>query len=183
MSYETYRLIFLAGAIAAGVLFAAAVVLFFVLKIPRVIGDLTGATARKAIAGIRSEAEHKGEAQKPGQGGTPEKRAGRKSEQSTTAKLARTAKTPEPSAPQSAGAETTVLDAPGSETTVLAPEGPETAQLKPEMAPGAEERNDGGETAQLGPAPFQPEPPAADPASDFVIEYEVTHIHSNEAIQ
>lgn len=60
MTYETYRLIFYAGAIAAVVFFLAAVILFFVLKIPKVIGDLSGATARKAIKNIRAQNENGG---------------------------------------------------------------------------------------------------------------------------
>ena len=54
MTYEIYRYIFIGAAIAAGVMLAVTLILFFVLKIPRVIGDLSGRTARKAIADIRN---------------------------------------------------------------------------------------------------------------------------------
>ena len=46
--------------VVAGVLFALAVVLWFGFKIPDVIGDLTGRTARKSIAKMRSANEKTG---------------------------------------------------------------------------------------------------------------------------
>lgn len=60
MSAATLSTISLIGYIAAGVLLAAAVVLFFVLKIPTVIGDLSGRTARKSIARQRAANESSG---------------------------------------------------------------------------------------------------------------------------
>ena len=61
MTYDTYRYIFIGAAILSAIAFVVAVVLFVVLKIPRVIGDLTGATARKAIRDIREQNEQSGE--------------------------------------------------------------------------------------------------------------------------
>lgn len=49
MTYEIYRYIFIGSAIMAAVMLALAVILFFKLKIPRAIGDLTGSTRRKAV--------------------------------------------------------------------------------------------------------------------------------------
>ena len=60
MTYEIYRYIFLGGAILAGIMFAVSVLVFFLLKIPTVIGDLTGANARKAIENIRNQNESTG---------------------------------------------------------------------------------------------------------------------------
>jgi hypothetical protein len=60
MSAATLSTISLIGYIAAGVLLAAAVVLFFVFKIPTVIGDLSGRTARKSIAKQRAANESSG---------------------------------------------------------------------------------------------------------------------------
>lgn len=57
MTYETYHLIFVTAAALAGAFFAAACILFVVLKIPRVAGDLSGTTARKAIRSIREQTE------------------------------------------------------------------------------------------------------------------------------
>ena len=61
MSYEIYRYIFYGGAILAAVMLAITVILFFVYKIPTVIGDLTGANARKAIENIRNQNENSGD--------------------------------------------------------------------------------------------------------------------------
>lgn len=61
MSYEIYRYIFYGGAILAAVMLAVTVLLFFVYKIPTVIGDLTGANARKAIENIRNQNENSGD--------------------------------------------------------------------------------------------------------------------------
>ena len=55
MTYEIYRYIFLGGAILAGIMLGVSVFVFFRLKIPTVIGDLTGSNARKAIENIRNQ--------------------------------------------------------------------------------------------------------------------------------
>ena len=60
MTYEIYRYIFIGAAILCGIMAITSVFLFFYLKIPRVIGDLTGATARKAIEEIRQQNESSG---------------------------------------------------------------------------------------------------------------------------
>lgn len=54
MAYETYRSIFTIAGIAAAGMAVISIFLFFWLKIPAVIGDLTGKTARKGIEAIRS---------------------------------------------------------------------------------------------------------------------------------
>ena len=55
MTYEIYRYIFIGGAALAGLMLLIAVILFFTLRIPAVIGDLSGSTARKAIEDIRNQ--------------------------------------------------------------------------------------------------------------------------------
>ena len=55
MTYETYRIIFIAGAVLAGIMLVVSVLLFVLLKIPSVIGNLTGISARRAIETIRSQ--------------------------------------------------------------------------------------------------------------------------------
>ena len=55
MSYDTYRLIFIGAAIACGVMFLVSVTLFFVFKIPNIIGNLTGRNAKKAIEDIKRQ--------------------------------------------------------------------------------------------------------------------------------
>ena len=61
MTYEIYRYIFLGGAILAGIMLVVSVLVFFLLKIPTVIGDLNGSNARKAIENIRSLNESTGD--------------------------------------------------------------------------------------------------------------------------
>ena len=60
MTYEVYRYVFLGGAIAAGIMLAVSILLFFVLHIPKVLNDLTGRSARKAIDNIRKQNESTG---------------------------------------------------------------------------------------------------------------------------
>ena len=57
MTYDIYRLIFIVGFIACAVMFVVSVILFITLKIPNVIGDLTGRNAKKAIENIRKQNE------------------------------------------------------------------------------------------------------------------------------
>jgi hypothetical protein len=61
MTEEIYSYISLGTGIAAIVMLALAVALFFVLKIPRVISDLSGRTARRAIEDIRRQNEASGD--------------------------------------------------------------------------------------------------------------------------
>jgi len=61
MTYDVYMMIFEVGRILAILMFVVSLILFFVLKIPAVIGDLSGATARKAIENIRNQNEESGE--------------------------------------------------------------------------------------------------------------------------
>lgn len=61
MTYDVYRYIFIGAAILCGIMFIVSVLVFILLKIPKVISDLTGATARKAIKNIREQNEASGE--------------------------------------------------------------------------------------------------------------------------
>lgn len=61
MSYEVYRYIFWGGAILAIIMLIVSIILFVVLKIPTVIGDLTGSNARKAIEDIRRQNSNSGQ--------------------------------------------------------------------------------------------------------------------------
>lgn len=164
MSYEIYRYIFYGGAILAGVMLVATVILFFVYKIPTVIGDLTGANARKAIENIRNQNENSGD--KLYKTSQVNRERGKLTDKiSPTGSLMR-----EPSGVLGGGAmatekistqelppdanETTVLDTVTDETTVLSTES-------------------GGETTVLS----QDEQPVV-----FQIEYEITFIHTDEVI-
>lgn len=61
MSIELLQTLSLVSYIVAAVLFLAAIALFFLLDIKKVFGDVTGATARKAIADIRQQNEASGD--------------------------------------------------------------------------------------------------------------------------
>lgn len=60
MSVEQLQTFSLVSYIIAGVLVLVAIALFFLLDIKKVIGDVTGATARKAINTIRKQNEASG---------------------------------------------------------------------------------------------------------------------------
>ena len=53
-SYDQYNMIFMIGLVLAGLFLVLSAVLFFVLRIPAVIGYLSGSTAKKEIAEIES---------------------------------------------------------------------------------------------------------------------------------
>ena len=61
MSAETWGVISLCGFALAGLLFIAAVILFIVLRIPSVIGDLSGRTVAREMARMREDNAARGE--------------------------------------------------------------------------------------------------------------------------
>lgn len=61
MTYDVYRYIFIGAAILCGIMFAVSVLVFIRLRIPKVISDLTGLTARRAIKSIREQNEASGD--------------------------------------------------------------------------------------------------------------------------
>lgn len=61
MTYENYRMIFYFASVACGVCFIVTVLLFFLLRIPRIISDISGRTARKGIQKIRERNELSGD--------------------------------------------------------------------------------------------------------------------------
>lgn len=66
MTVEMLQTLSLVGYILSGVFLLLAVALFFILEIPKVVGDVTGATAKKAIENIRQQnAESGDKAYKP----------------------------------------------------------------------------------------------------------------------
>lgn len=60
MSVEFLQTLSMVSYIAAGVLFLGAVALFFLLNVPKLIGDISGSTAKKAIEAIRQQNESTG---------------------------------------------------------------------------------------------------------------------------
>lgn len=65
MSVELLQTLSLVGYIVSAVLLVLTVILFFVLKVPQLIGYLSGATARKAIEDIRQQSEKNASAYAP----------------------------------------------------------------------------------------------------------------------
>ena len=164
MTYDIYRYIFMGGAILAGIMFVLSVLLFFFLKIPHVLGDLTGRNARKAIENIRNQNESSGD--KLYKTSQVNRERGKLTDKiSPSGSLMRdpsgvlggggamaTEKISTQELPPQAD-ETTVLDT-ANETTVL--------------------NSEAGETTLLDAQP--------DTAPVFQIEYEITYIHSEEVI-
>ena len=173
MSYEMYRYIFLGALIACGIFFVVAVILFFTLNIPKVISDLTGRTARKAIENIRMQNEQSGD--KTYQSSAVNLERGKLTDKiSQSGRLVPRDVTPFGTGvitekistmelEQTAG-ETDVLSQPTGETDVLTPIAGETDVLAPVA----------GETDVLA--------PAEQSAQVFAVEYEITFIHTNEVI-
>lgn len=61
MTYENYRMIFYVAAIACGICFIVTVLFFFLFRIPKIISDISGRTARKGIREIRERNELSGD--------------------------------------------------------------------------------------------------------------------------
>ena len=60
MTVELLQTASLVAFIAAGILFLVAVALFFLLDVPKLYGDISGRTAKKAIEAIRQQNESSG---------------------------------------------------------------------------------------------------------------------------
>ena len=196
MTYDIYRYIFLGAALLAGIMLITTVVLFFILKIPNVIGDLTGSTARKAIENIRTQNEESGV--KTYKSSAVNKERGKitdkispsnrliKNESSGFGGAMATEKISKKDSPHIPAEETSLLNdnnsAAGNETTVLGSNettvlgGNETTLLSGELAFANTQMN---ETVVLSEAV-----PTQAAASDnlFTVEYDITYIHSNEVI-
>ena len=198
MSYDIYRYIFIGAAIMCGVMLAVSIILFFVLKIPKVIGDLSGATARKAIKNIREQNEASGEKSYKASGYNEAR--GRLTDKIThsgrvvqrqgvqnygghgTAKIATQSLQQEPDVNETTVLggvnETTVLGG-VNETTVLGGVN-ETAVLGESNETSLlSERTMDLDVPPMG-LTGELTPPAV--AELFVIEYEITYIHTNEMI-
>ncbi len=159
MTYEIYRYIFIGGAILAGVMLITSVLLFFILNIPHVVGDLTGRNAKKAIENIRNQNEssddtlYKTSEVNRERGKITDKIATSSFKKDPSKNLNKSDMVTEKNITQELSYnETTVLDV-ASETTVL--------------------NDEGGETTVLD-VPTK--------SSLFQIEYEITYIHTQEVI-
>lgn len=182
MTYEIYRYIFIVAAILCGAMFITSILLFILLKIPRVIGDLSGSTARKAIEQIRNQNESTGE--KTYKSSTVNRQRSKLTDKISpsgnlirkqTDDLTRAMATEKIGTSKLGGNETTVLDS-GNETTVLG-SADETTVLAPS-----------DETTVLSEIPTNTYNEVSDFNSGvasqnvFAIEYEITYIHTGEEI-
>ena len=161
MTYEMYRYVFLEAGFACGVFLAISVVLFFAMHIPKIISDLTGRTARKAIQKIRMQNERSGD--KSFRSSAVNLERGK-----LTDKISRSGRLiPRNATPFGTGVVTEKIA-----TQQLSAEGPAgvTTVL---TALGDTEKLDAGseETTALNPA-----------GQEFTIEYEITFIHTSDVI-
>ena len=176
MSYEIYRYIFIGAAILCGAMLITSILLFILLKIPKVIGDLTGRTARKAIENIRNQNESSGD--KTYRSSLVNQERGKLTDKiSPSGRLIRNPTdllggamaTEKIGTQQLVSDETTALTGElvgGNETTVL-----DNAVLGETLV--LSEVMSSGETTVLSEATND---------SAFTIEYEITFIHTNEII-
>lgn len=189
MTYDIYRMIFIVCAILSIVMLVVSIILFIALKIPTVIGDLTGANARKAIANIRSQNANAGDAANSGEAsgryrgaltdkithsGNLLRAFGGGDETSMMTSKISTQKLMEDNVTTLLSNETTVLS--NNETTVLnATAAPvnETTVLSQEMVAPVENVVPVAERAPM-------EMTALD--NIFEIEFEITFVHTNEII-
>lgn len=169
MTYEIYRYIFIGGTILTAIMFVVTALVFIFLKIPAVIGDLTGLTARKAIEDIRLHNESTGE--KTYRTSHVNMERGKITDKiSSSGRLIKNPshslhgamETEKISTQKFFGTEnqTTILKTGGNETTVL-PQQNETTVL-----------SDLNQTTVLD----------LYVGSSFVVEYEITYLHTEEII-
>lgn len=179
MTYDIYRYIFIGAAALAGVMLIVSIIIFIVFNIPKIISDLSGATARKAIKNIRAQNEASGD--KAYKGSTFNQARGKLTDkispsgniiqqQNVATYGMDTAKISTQNLVGEAN-QTTVLET-ASETTVLSTD-TETTMLHPNVCTGAAEAQFSSETTVLNAVPQSPA---------VVVEFEITYIHSNEII-
>ncbi len=196
MTYEIYRYIFIGAAALAGIALVVSIILFILLNIPKVISDLSGLTAKRAIKDIRENNEKTGDksykvsAFNESRGKLTDKisQSGNiiKQYQSQmrlgidTTKISTQQLTPEEISPEttvlSQAAETTVLSS-TSETTVLnqtVASGFEETEMLSNTTDDKKDNAPFGETAELD--------AISDSNQIFTIEYEITFIHTDEII-
>lgn len=162
MTYEVYRYVFLGAAVACGIFLVISGVLFFVLHIPKVVSDLTGRTERKAIEAIRMQNEKSGD--KSYQSSLVNLERGK-----LTDKISRSGRLiPREGTPFGTGVITEKISTQrlsaeeGADETAVLTASQETTVLDTGV----------GETTLLSTEAQQP----------FVVEYEITFVHTTEVI-
>lgn len=182
MTVELLQTLSLAAYIAAGVLFLLAVALFFLLDVPKLYGDVSGRTAKKAIEAIRQQNESTGnKAYKPSavnaeRGKLTDKITPSGKLESRTDGLAVSVGTEKfaTAALASQTNETTLLETGANETTLLTA-GNETTILTGALP------TDSGETTMLVHENLQPEVVVTD--DSFEVDVEMSFTGSSEIIE
>ncbi len=160
MTYEIYRSVFIGGVVFSTIMFLISVTLFFVFKIPKIIGNLSGSTAKKAIRQIREQNEYTGALKNTGR---TEKTKRKKLHNKTGTSGAETSGYhPSGSGAWTEKISTQLLDQKAMAQSMLE----ETTLLSPVME----------ETTVLS------HDPAAEAGSVFVVEQDITFIHTEEYI-
>jgi len=175
MTYDIYRYIFIGAAILCGIMFIVSILIFIFLKIPKVISDLTGATARKAIKNIREQNEASGDK-------AYKVSAFNEARGKLTDKISPSGNVIQQHQMQMRGIDTTKIDTQelqvdetANQTTVLDSYN-ETSVL---------DNTGAGETSVLSEVMSSGETTVLSEATNdsaFTIEYEITFIHTNEII-
>lgn len=180
LTYEICRYVFLGGLIGCILFFIVAAILFFVLRIPRVISDLSGRTARKAIESIRTQNEKSGD--KSYQSSAVNLERGK-----LTDKISRSGRLiPRNETPFGTGVITEKISTqklgPEGETEVLG--GDETSLLTPEAGATDVLSPDFGETEVISHVSGETEPlsPITQLGQKFTVEFEITFVHTSEVI-
>lgn len=181
MTYETYRYIFIVAAVLCGTMFVVSILLFIFLHVPRLVGDLSGTTARKAIEGIREQNEKSGD--KAYKASAVNRQRSRLTDkisssgrvQHHTARTLDTGVVTEKISTQklTAGDETTILEN-NNETTVLNQMGAAVFQADTNGTTVLSEGMETGNVSVTGEACL--------PENVFRIEHEITFIHSAELV-
>lgn len=175
MSIELLHTLSLAAYILAAILFVLAVILFFVLDIRKVLGDVTGATARKAIENIRQQNETSGEKfYKPSR--VNAERGMVTDKISASGRLQRHLPGGGAS-PATEKFDTAKLNPQANETTILGAESNETTILTAESSSAGETTVLGAETVDAV-LPKIPDSPAV-----FTIDVEMKFVGSTEIIE
>lgn len=197
--YTFYRNIFLYCGIAALVFLAIAIILFFVLKIPQVFGELTGRTARKAVEEMASggtptvkkktdkKSKGKKETKKPATGTAPKKQVYSDliGENDTPVRLVTHDDIPTPTLMPRREEETSILSE--GETEVL---GAGITETETEVL-GGSQRMTGTESETTVPGAVEaetdilqmPETQVTPEEADFVVVRSIVEIHTDEVIE
>lgn len=183
MTYDGYRYLFY-GCIGASIgCFVLAVVLFFILDISGVIGNLTGSTAKKAIESIRNQNYQENANSVSVQSG----KKGKKTKGSPTAVMNPTSVMGDDFGTTKLRTSDLTNEAKASATTLLESSGG-TAVLDPVNNYGGYEGavyNSGEEFGSTSILTSDDVPSSAvydETAGEFSIEYEITYVHTSEVI-